>query len=562
MKHVLVIIFAKLRMIRHEAQTIKRRSIARLFIASFLYLGFTYGAYIGSRDVTAFVLRDVHIGLFLYHRYFSIILFVFFLSVVVGNMIVAYTTLFSLKEVEFLKTHPLSDRALFTAKFIDSFFYSSSTLLMITIAALAGYSSYFGYSIWKILYLVAGLFIPYSLLAACVGVILLFIVLELTRYIPFRYLVVLVIVGYLASVIFYFRVSNPVKLAQEVMQYYPHLDSYFQNLDPPVIRWFPNFWVGESLYFLTRHDISASVMNAGLLVLVALVSTSVVIMSAGRWYHRMWMRVIELKTGRKKDPKAHRSLMSFETDSLFSRQTDVLLKRDFWRFFREPAQWLHLLVFMILMLIFMSSVGTTKIKTELPFLQTALVLGLFFFNGFLLASVALRFIFPMISLEGESIWIVRSTPLEARRIVVIKVLTVLIPMIILAILLAFVSYIPWRSRPAILALAISGEVVLSIIFTGTTLGLGSMFHLFREKSAVRIASSQGASVSFFVELFSLSVIVVILAYPINILIRTGSILPDNFIRMVIIIGCVLLIGSVSILYWGIKKAIDVLSNET
>lgn len=63
-------------------------------VGSFLvYTGFTIGAFFLTRNVIGFLLEQAHVGLFLLHRFLSMLLYVFFLSINVGNIIVSYSTL-------------------------------------------------------------------------------------------------------------------------------------------------------------------------------------------------------------------------------------------------------------------------------------------------------------------------------------------------------------------------------------------------------------------------------------------------------------------------------------
>ena len=82
--------------------------------------GFASGAYILSHEITQYVLEVPRIGLFLFHRFISMMLFVFFVSVNLGNIIVSYATLYRSPEVAYLLTKPVS------AVFIGADLLSSS----------------------------------------------------------------------------------------------------------------------------------------------------------------------------------------------------------------------------------------------------------------------------------------------------------------------------------------------------------------------------------------------------------------------------------------------------
>src|ERR1041384_4545465 len=82
-----------------------------------------FGAYYSSRIATDYLLDTARLGLFLLHRFLSMLLFVFFLSINVGNIIVSYATFYRSPEMEFYLTKPISHTNLFLIKFLDNFFY-------------------------------------------------------------------------------------------------------------------------------------------------------------------------------------------------------------------------------------------------------------------------------------------------------------------------------------------------------------------------------------------------------------------------------------------------------
>ena len=76
-------------------------------------------------------------------------------------------------------------------------------------------------------------------------------------------------------------------------------------------------------------------------------------------------------------------------------------------------QWSQLVMLAVLMVVYVANVRylplsggglTTLLRNVIPFLNLALA-------GFVLASVAARFVFPSVSLEGRSFWLLRSSPL-------------------------------------------------------------------------------------------------------------------------------------------------------
>ena len=105
----------------------------------------------------------------------------------------------------------------------------------------------------------------------------------------------------------------------------------------------------------------------------------------------------------------------FHKKSYLNGFDESIVKREFLLFFREPSQWLHLLVMIFLITVFISSISGIDIiilKAYNEYLKTLVYLIVSLFNVFLVASLSLRFVFPLISLEGEALWKIRSAPIN------------------------------------------------------------------------------------------------------------------------------------------------------
>lgn len=125
-----------------------------------VYGGFAFGAFLFSKNLITYLLIEAKIGLFLLHEFISTALFIFFLSINAGNIIVSFSTLYKSDEVYFLLTKPINPAKIFAIKFLDNFFYSSSTMMMFLLSLLAGYAVYFQLSPAVIIYVfVSNLFL-------------------------------------------------------------------------------------------------------------------------------------------------------------------------------------------------------------------------------------------------------------------------------------------------------------------------------------------------------------------------------------------------------------------
>lgn len=490
------------------------QTIVKNFSSLIVFGGFTAGAFILTHEITRYVLEETRLGLFLLHRFLSMLLFVFFLSINVGNIIVSYATLYRSKETNFLLTKPISHTTLFIIKFLDNFFYSSTTLLLIALASFAGYGTYFGVSWSFYVIAITLLFMPYMLLAASIGVIMLMLLMKLAEKFGVKVVMGAIVVGYVAAVYGYFKIINPMLLVNNVMKYFPHVDQYFGFLDPPFVHYLPNYWFAEALYWGIRGNALESMASIGVLLCVAGVFVVIMILLARKLFYSTWLISMELRA-KSKMLQTAQGVLSLTKKSVVDSQINALTKKEFWHFFREPSQWIHFCIILVLVLIFVGSISRIDFQLGRPFLDTVSYLVVYIFNAFLIASVALRFVYPMISIEGQSFWKVRSSPTSLNKVFWLKFLLATVPIIVLGEILSYASHRSFAEYFSLQIYASISVVFITMTFVGMNLGAGSFFANYSETNPIRVASSQGATMTFLLCMMFLVFLVAVLFFPLN-----------------------------------------------
>jgi ABC-2 type transport system permease protein len=331
-----------------------------------------------------------------------------------------------------------------------------------------------------------------------------------------RLLLAVVVVVYLLAIYFYFRMTNPIQLVQEVMKFYPDVNGYFGYLDAPASRFLPNHWVSEFLYWSVMGDAARALPWFFVLLLVMCALAIIAAVFARRYYYVSWLAASDAQALRiSRSGPSRLRFLHFNRRSVLDPQTDVLVKRDFWVFFRDPSQWLHLLLLTVLLMVFLVSVASLELKLTQPLLQTTSFVVVFLFNGFLVASLLLRFVFPAVSLEGEPFWSVRSAPISLRKLYLYKLIGSVVIVVSTAELLAVASTALLRNDPLLVRFASICMGFVALALTGLNLGAGAYFASYKERNPIRIASSQGASLTFLASMAFLSFSAMLLIVPLK-----------------------------------------------
>jgi ABC-2 type transport system permease protein len=516
MRQILLLLNVKAATFLKGATDFRLANLVKNFSSAIIFGGVAVGVFLLSRAATGYLLDQQHIGLFLFHRFLSMLLYVFFVTVNLGNMIVCYATLYKSDEVNFLMGLPVRHENIFVVKFIDNFFYSSSTLFLLGIALLLGYGSHFDMPWYFYFFTLFAVLLPFMLVAGIFAVIVLMVLLKIASRVGIRWLLAGIMAVYLSAIYAYFTLTNPVHLVQEVMRHYPDVNAYFGYLDPPFIRFLPNHWVAEFLYWTMVGEDRWATANLGGLFAVLAVLVVIAGIMARVYYYSSWLTVTGARPFRLgRQLTVAPSFLHFGRRRLISWQTDSLLRRDFWSFFREPSQWLHMLLMLLLLVIFLTSMSTLELKLTQPFMQTVSYLVIFLFNGFLIASVTLRFVFPAVSLEGDAFWCVRSAPMSLRKLYWHKFAGAFVPIFLVAEILAAVSTWMLRNGGVLVLMGAVCSGFIALTLTSVNLGAGAYFATYREKNPIRVASSQGASLTFLGSMLYLGAVVLVMMVPVN-----------------------------------------------
>ncbi len=490
----------------------KTSNIIRNIVSLMVFCGIAIGAYYSTRVATDYLLDTAKLGLFLLHRFLSMLLFVYFISINVGNIIVSYVTFYRSPEMYYYLTKPISYRNLFIIKFFDNFFYSSTMFFLIAFAVLFGYGSHFDMPWTFYLHTMFFMLLPFMLIAGCLAVIMLLFVMRFAASIGVWKIVLILVLIYLGALFGYFSLTSPVRLVTAVMQHYPHVDQYFGYLDPAIAKYLPNYWIAESLYWMMKGEASFALSYTILLFLSTVFLFIMMVFIGERMLYPSWIASLSLH-GKQKYRLPVFRIFSLLKPSVFEKQTNVLLKKEIILFLREPSQWIHLGIITILIFTFIVSVANINLKQNLPFLQTVSYMVLLLFNAFLIASIALRFVYPSISIEGSYLWSILSAPVSRSKIYWFKFIIAIVPILFVSEILVFFSHRSLWEYPILIQTASIIMLCVAVAMVGLNLGAGSFFSDFREKNPIRIASSQSATVTFLISLFYLSIIVALMFYP-------------------------------------------------
>ncbi len=130
--------------------------------------------------------------------------------------------------------------------------------------------------------------------------------------------------------------------------------------------------------------------------------------------------------------------------------------------------------------------------------------------GFVLASIAARFIFPAVSLEGRQMWLLRSSPLDLRALLWSKYWVGTLPLLVLALLLTGLTNVLLEVGPFMMVMGLVTICGLTFAIAALALGFGALYPQFETENAAQIPTSFGGLVYMMATIAVLAAVIVAL----------------------------------------------------
>ncbi len=291
-------------------------------------------------------------------------------------------------------------------------------------------------------------------------------------------------------------------------------DLHLVQLLPLKIKIMPNNWLAETAYWLVRGNLSYALSFTYLQVVLSFVLFVAAILLGRKWYLKTWLLNLDHSDINPSGQSAVKSFVSFNKKSFLKSQWEAIIKRDLILFIREPSQVIHFLVLLFLIIVFIISASGIKfVGIGNFYLQTMIYLSLFLFDLLFITTLSLRFIFPLISLEGETFWKVKSSPISFNTLLICKTSVISTIILLISLSLSYFSNVRLGYFMTIYSVIITLFAALTIM--SVNFGLGGIFKNYKEKNAIRLSSSQGATITFLINIIYMLFLIALLFKPLS-----------------------------------------------
>jgi ABC-2 type transport system permease protein len=449
------------------------------------------------------------IGPLLAGKLLGLILVSFLSILLLSNIITALSSFFLARDLDLLVSAPVDWLKLYGAKLFETMVNSSWMVVLMAIPLFTAYGVVYQGG-WQFPFLVVAVFLPFLAIPAVIGSA---ITLVLVNVFPARRTRdILSVIAVLAAggLVLLFRLLRPEQLARP--EGFRSLVDFIAVLRTPTSPLLPSEWVQKTVMgWLTRRD--------DFLPIYLLWSTAAAFIVLGAVLHRAWYDKGFSKAQESGERWVRQSALGGYARRLLAPlgvlRRELVLK-EVRLFFRDTTQWSQLILLAVLVVVYVFNIKFLPLRGEgvtfflvnvIPFLNLVL-------SGFVLASIAARFLFPAVSLEGRTLWLLRSSPMPMRDLLWAKFWVGTMPLLVLALVIVTVTDYLLQVSAFMFFVSVGSITMLTLAIAGLAIGFGTLFPQYQTENAAQIPTSFGGLLFMMTSIALIGAVVVLEARPV------------------------------------------------
>ena len=494
---------------RARAASGERGQGARIAMLAVFGFGFWAFIYAILYRLLLYFRGVAEIGPLLAGKLLGLILVGFFSILLLSNVITALSSFFLARDLDLLASAPVDWFQLYCAKLAETVVHSSWMVVLMAVPMFAAYGVvYSGGPFFPLISLAT--FLPLLLIPAVIGSAVTLLLVNIFPARRTRDILSVIAVLAAGGIVVLFRLVRPERLARP--EGFRSLVDFIAILRTPTSPLLPSEWTERAVMaWLTRHT--------DLLPYYLLWSTAAAAVVLGAILHR-WLYS-------KGFSKAQESSQQWARSGAVSRAGRWLLApigvvrrelvlKELRVFFRDTTQWSQLILLAVLVLLYVYNIKYLPLNAEgmtfvlinvIPFLNLVLA-------GFVLASIAARFIFPAVSLEGRTFWLLRSSPTAMRDVLWAKFWVGTLPLLVLALVIVGTTDYLLQVSEFMFAVSVFSIVFMTFAMCGLAIGFGTVYPQFETENAAQIPTSFGGLLFMMTSIAIIGAVIILEARPV------------------------------------------------
>jgi ABC-2 type transport system permease protein len=513
MREIILLLKAKVLSYKNSSKQEDKKRLLRFTVFFTIGLLFWFVIFLIFFRVLSYFSSIELIGTLLASKLLAMVFLTFFSLLIFSNVITALSTYFLSDDLQLLNCLPMSLGSLYTGRFIENIVNSSWTVLFFSFPVFLAYGLVYNASLFYYITLI-GVIVPFLLISAAMGIILILLLVYIFPARRLKDIILLASILLVVVVFLFIRFLQPERLV-DPESFYLVMD-YITDLRLPTSPLLPSQWATNAISpFLFGHAEDL------LFFTLLLWSTGLAFVVIGEWvfekiYYDAWSKAQEAKSAKLSRSK----ILNHALETLlkpFSSQIRAIVLKDIRTFLRDTNQWPQLFLICALIIIYVYNFSVLPLeKSPMPtfYLQNLISFINLGLAAFVISAIAVRFTFPSISLEGKSFWILKSSPVEMRRLLWSKFWVSFFFLLIPAEILIITTDILMNATYFMIWLSVITIGCMTFGITSLGVGLGTCFPRFKAENVSQIATGFGGMIYMIVAVSFIGLVVILEARPV------------------------------------------------
>ncbi|MFB3895135.1 MAG: hypothetical protein ACE14V_02415 [bacterium] len=528
MNHALWLLSIRPKIWRNWIKRFNIEHIVSITIIFCLLFIFWWVAFLFFRLILHYLINIPPIGPILINRLLSLVFLALFLMTAFSDIITALSIMYLSRDLGLLHHHPISSLSIFIDKFVQTIFYGSWAVIFFGIPLYFAYGSVFN-AAWYFYPIAILSNVPFLIISAGLATIVTLVIAYIVPANRARTITIFLIGLLFFSVGLYLRFLQTGNLFG-INQPAVDLGNYLFNLRLSSTPYLPNQWLTQIFQHAAERNYGDLIFYILLLFTTAAFIIQICVYLAKKVYQIGWIKAGEAVSIKVQGPNLKSRIISgilqLSTYLPFSAPIRALIIKDVKTFWRDLTQWGQLTLLVALILVyffttrdFMLRGGFGGIEYFYRHLIGLVNIGL---TEFVLGNLAIRFVYPLISLEGRIIWIIRTSPLKVSTFFWVKYWLALLTMLVIGLGLTGVSIYMLHLDIFVASVSLISVAIVAVGITSLAMGLGAYFPTFNVENPMQLTTGVGAVLTVILSMLYIGITIVFAAYPMNIYFSFGA----------------------------------------
>jgi ABC-2 type transport system permease protein len=437
-----------------------------------------------------------------------------------SNAILAFSSLFGRREAGSLLVMPVHARQVVLVKWLEGMSLSSWSFLLLGVPLMLAVASSSAVE-WYYYPLFIAHFLGFVLIPATFGLGVAWLI---AMYAPRRPLALAFWTGVLLTMAGAAWTWRLISQSEDSDRWLHLLMGQLAVARQP---FFPSTWTAKGIVAAIDRQLTTSLMYLGVVLANAAFFSWLVINLIGR----TWPEAYSRAQGGRYQPAVRRGRVSaLLCQILFfylPRPHRALMLKDLRGFTRDATQWTQMVIMFGLLVIYAANLRRLPVDWANPDLDMRGIIAALNLTtvSLILATFTGRFVFPLLSLESQQLWLLELLPIRRWTILLVKFLFALTLTSVSAVLVMGVSLYALELPAAMARLQLAVCLSVCVGLCGLSIGLGARFPMLGHRNPARIASGFGGTLNLVASMLFVTIEMAGIAY---LGLRRGG-LEDGFV---------------------------------